>query len=45
MSARYAVGFTVGALIWLVSLLAPEPLRYGLWALALLVEMGMPVLG
>jgi low temperature requirement protein LtrA len=35
----------VGALIWLVSLLAPEPLRYGLWALALLVEMGTPVLG
>lgn len=45
MSARYGAGFSVGALIWLVSLLAPEPLRYGLWALALLVEMGMPVLG
>ncbi|MCA1716846.1 MAG: low temperature requirement protein A [Actinobacteria bacterium] len=45
MSARYAVGFSVGALIWLSSLLAPEPLRYGLWALALLVEMGTPVLG
>jgi low temperature requirement protein LtrA len=45
MSARYATGFSVGALIWLASLLAPEPLRYGLWALALLVEMGTPVLG
>jgi low temperature requirement protein LtrA len=45
MSARYATGFSVGALIWLSSLLAPEPLRYGLWALALLVEMGTPVLG
>jgi len=45
MSARYATGFSVGALIWLTSLLAPEPLGYGLWALALLVEMGTPVLG
>jgi low temperature requirement protein LtrA len=45
MSARYATGFSVGALIWLASLLAPEPLRYDLWALALLVEMGTPVLG
>ncbi len=45
MSACYATGFSVGALIWLASLLAPEPLRYGLWALALLVEMGTPVLG
>jgi low temperature requirement protein LtrA len=43
MSARYATGFSVGTLIWLSSLLAPEPLRYGLWAL--LVEMGTPVLG
>ncbi len=45
MSVRYATGFSVGALIWLSSLLAPESLRYGLWALALLVEMGTPVLG
>jgi low temperature requirement protein LtrA len=38
MSARYATGFSVGALIWLSSLLAPEPLRYGLWGLTLLVR-------
>ena len=45
MSARYGTGFAVGALIWSVSLLAPEPVRYALWALALAVEMGTPVLG
>jgi low temperature requirement protein LtrA len=45
MSARYAAGFSIGALIWLASLLTPEPLDYGLWALALLIEMGNPVLG
>lgn len=38
MSARYATGFSVGALIWLSSLLAPVPLRYGLWGLTLLVR-------
>ncbi|MGH3147381.1 MAG: low temperature requirement protein A [Rubrobacter sp.] len=45
MSLRYGSAFVVGAVIWSVSLLAPEPVRYGLWALALLVEMGTPVLG
>lgn len=43
-SASFAVGFAVGTLIWAASLLVPEPIRYGLWALALLVETGMPVL-
>ena len=45
MSARYGTGFAIGAVIWSVSLLTPEPVRYGLWALALLIEMGTPVLG
>ncbi len=45
MSARYATGFAIGGVIWLASLLAPDPVRYGLWALALLVEMAMPVFG
>ena len=44
-SARFATGFAVGGAIWTLSLLAPEPVRYGLWALALLVEMAMPVFG
>ncbi len=44
-SLGYGAGFSVGAVIWLLSLLAPEPVRYGLWALALLIEMGTPVLG
>jgi low temperature requirement protein LtrA len=38
VSARYATGFSVGALIWLSSLLAPVPLRYGLWGLTPLVR-------
>lgn len=45
MSARYGAGFAFGALVWAVSLLVPEPARYAVWALALLVEMGNPILG
>jgi low temperature requirement protein LtrA len=40
----YAVGNAVGATIWLSSLLVPVPGRYGIWALALLVELITPML-
>jgi len=40
----YAVGNAVGAAIWLSSLLVPVPGRYGIWALALLVELATPML-
>lgn len=33
-----AAGFLVGALLWFGSLLAPPPLRYGVWGVALLVN-------
>ncbi|MBA4115512.1 MAG: low temperature requirement protein A, partial [Rubrobacter sp.] len=36
---RYAAGNALGAAIWLSSLLAPAPDRYGLWAVALAVEI------
>jgi low temperature requirement protein LtrA len=45
MSARYGTAFIVGAALWLLSLVLPEPARYVLWALALLIEMGTPVFG
>ena len=40
----YAAGNAVGAMIWLSSLLVPVPGRYGIWALALLVELVTPML-
>jgi len=40
----YAVGNAAGAMIWLSSLLVPAPGRYGIWALALLVELVTPML-
>ena len=38
----YAAGNTIGAGIWLSSLLVPAPVRYVLWASALLVELVAP---
>lgn len=43
-TALYAAGNGVGAGIWLASLLVPEPARYGVWALGLLVELLGPIL-
>lgn len=40
----YAAGNTVGAAIWLSSLLVPAPWRYVLWALGLCVELLGPIL-
>lgn len=41
--ARYAGGFFVGALLWAASIFVPEPARYALWALGLLVELATPI--
>ena len=35
--ARYVAGFSAGALVWGASLLVPEPARYGLWVLGIIV--------
>ena len=41
--ARYAAGFSAGALVWSASLLLPEPARYGLWVLGIIVvELATP---
>ena len=44
LCGRYVVGFGVGATLWLSSLLVPEPLRYGMWAAGLAVELATPLL-
>jgi low temperature requirement protein LtrA len=41
--ARYVAGFSAGALIWSASLLVPEPARYGLWVIGIIVvEIATP---
>ena len=42
--AWYAAGNALGAVLWLASLLAPAPLLYVLWAVALSVELLAPIL-
>lgn len=43
-AGRYAAGNFAGAAIWLSSLLVPASELYGIWALALFVELLTPVL-
>jgi low temperature requirement protein LtrA len=43
LTTWHLTGFSTGALIWGASLLVPEPARYWMWALGLLVEMATPV--
>lgn len=41
----YLTGFGVGAGIWAISVLVPEPVRYVLWALGLVVDFATPWMG
>jgi low temperature requirement protein LtrA len=41
----YLVAFTIGASLWLTSVLVPEPARYVLWAVALAIELSAPWVG
>jgi low temperature requirement protein LtrA len=43
LTTAYAVGFGIAAICWLASALVPVPLRYALWAAALAVDVGTPV--
>jgi low temperature requirement protein LtrA len=41
----YLVAFSIGASLWLVSVFVPEPARYVLWGVALLIELSAPWVG
>ena len=40
LAGRYAASFSIALLVWLVSFLVPEPGRFLLWGVALLIEIG-----
>jgi low temperature requirement protein LtrA len=42
LTTRYAIGFGFAALIWITSALVEPPIRYWLWAAALLVDFATP---
>ncbi|MEM6433306.1 MAG: low temperature requirement protein A [Cyanobacteria bacterium P01_D01_bin.115] len=39
LTARYAISFSVAVGLWLLSIAVPEPARFWLWAIALLIEV------
>jgi low temperature requirement protein LtrA len=41
----YLVAFSVGASLWLISVFVPEPARYVLWGVALVIELSAPWVG
>ena len=41
----YLTAFSIGASLWLVSVLVPEPARYLLWGVALVIELSAPWVG
>ena len=44
LATRFAIGFAIATLFWLLSLWIAAPFRYILWTLALLIEIGTPML-
>ena len=44
LAIRYATGFSLAALIWLLSALVPEPARFVLWGAGMVVDFGTPLL-
>lgn len=44
LTTAYAAGFGAAAICWLVSAGVPAPERYWLWALALVIDIGTPLL-
>ncbi|MEO8393933.1 MAG: low temperature requirement protein A [Chloroflexota bacterium] len=43
LARRYALGFAIAALIWLISAFVPEPYRFVLWVVGLLVDFYVPL--
>jgi low temperature requirement protein LtrA len=43
LTTGFAVGFGFAAICWLVSAVVPAPARFWLWAIALVIDMGTPL--
>lgn len=39
LTARYTISFSIAFLLWTISIATPEPARFWLWAIALLIEI------
>lgn len=45
LTARFALGFGLAALIWLVSIAVPPPFKYVLWGIGILADLAVPFIG
>jgi low temperature requirement protein LtrA len=43
LARRYATGFAIAAVIWLISAFVPPPLRFVLWGVGLLIDFYTPL--
>lgn len=43
LTNSFARGFAIGASLWLLSVFVPIPLRFGFWALGLIVDFATPI--
>ncbi|BAZ70797.1 MAG: low temperature requirement protein A [Pelatocladus maniniholoensis HA4357-MV3] len=43
LATRYAQGFAIAAVLWLLSVFVPMPLRFGFWALGLILDFATPL--
>lgn len=43
LTNRYVLGFGVSAALWVASLALPEPWRFGIWAVAMVIDIGTPL--
>jgi low temperature requirement protein LtrA len=42
LTTRFSAGYAIAALFWIGSALSPAPARYGLWAVALAIDLTTP---
>lgn len=40
---RYITGFSLALVVWLAALALPAPLRYAVWAVAMVIDLGTPL--
>ncbi|MBD2517603.1 low temperature requirement protein A [Nostoc sp. FACHB-973] len=43
LTTRYAIGFAIAALLWLISVFIPIPWRFALWTLAIVIDFATPL--
>ncbi|WP_086769384.1 low temperature requirement protein A [Nostoc sp. 106C] len=41
----YLASYIPSTCLWLISIFVPEPLRYGLWVIAIAIELSIPIVG